>query len=45
MEPVPGQADVDMNRLPIHLRCVEAGSRAAHGVIKPSGAASGHLCT
>jgi hypothetical protein len=45
IEPVPGQADVEMDRLPIHLLFVDARSRAAHGVIEPSGAASVHLCT
>ena len=45
IEPLPGHVDVEMDRLPIHLLFVEARSRAAHGVIEPSGAASGHLCT
>jgi hypothetical protein len=45
IEPVPGQADVEMDRLPIHLLVVDARSRAAHGVSEPSGAASVHLCT
>jgi len=45
IEPVPGQADVGPDRLPIHLLFVDARSRAAHGVIEPSGAASVHLCT
>jgi hypothetical protein len=45
IEPVSGQADVEMDRLPIHLLVVDARSRAAHGVIEPSGAASVHLCT
>jgi len=45
MEPVPGQADVGPDRLPIHLLFVDARSRAAHGVIEPSGAASVHLWT
>jgi hypothetical protein len=45
MEPMPGQVDVEMDRLPIHLLFVDARSRAAHGVIEPSGAASVHLCT
>jgi hypothetical protein len=45
IEPIPGQADVGPNRLPIHLLFVDARSRAAHGVIEPSGAASVHLCT
>jgi hypothetical protein len=31
--------------LPIHLLFVDARSRAAHGIIEPSGAASVHLCT
>jgi hypothetical protein len=44
IEPIPGQADVEMDRLPIHLLVVDARSRAAHGVIEPSGAASVHLC-
>ena len=43
--PVPGHVDVEMDRLPIHLLFVDAKSRAAHGVIEPSGAASVHLCT
>jgi hypothetical protein len=42
---MPGQADVGSDRLPIHLLFVDARSRAAHGVIEPSGAASVHLCT
>ena len=45
IELVPGQADVEMDRLPIHLLFVDARSRAAHGVIEPSGAASVQLCT
>jgi hypothetical protein len=45
IEPIPGQADVVPDRLPIHLLFVDARSRAAHGVIEPSGAASVHLCT
>jgi hypothetical protein len=45
IEPVPGQADVAPDQLPIHLLFVDARSRAAHGVIEPSGAASVHLCT
>ena len=45
IEPVPGQADVEMDRLPIHLLFVDARNRAAHGVIEPSGAASVHRCT
>jgi hypothetical protein len=45
IEPVPGQADVAPDRLLIHLLFVEARSRAAHGVIEPSGATSVHLCT
>jgi hypothetical protein len=45
IEPVPGQADVEMDRLPIHLLCVDARSRAAHGVLEPSGAASVQRCT
>ena len=43
-EPVPGQADVGPDRLPIHRLCVDARSRAAHGVIEPSGAASVQRC-
>jgi hypothetical protein len=42
---MPGQADVGPDRLPIHIMFVDARSRAAHGVIEPSGAASVHLCT
>jgi hypothetical protein len=42
---MPGHVDVEMDRLPIHLLFVDARSRAAHGVIEPSGAASVHLCT
>jgi hypothetical protein len=45
IEPIPGQADVVPERLPIHLLFVDARSRAAHAVIEPSGAASVHLCT
>jgi hypothetical protein len=45
IEPVPGQADVEMDRLPIHLLFVDARSRAAPGVIEPSSAAPVHLCT
>jgi hypothetical protein len=45
IEPVPGHADVAPDRRPIHLLFVDARSRAAHGVIEPSGAASVHLCT
>jgi len=45
IEPVPGQADVAPDRLPIHLLFVDARSRAAHGVIEPSGAASVQRCT
>jgi hypothetical protein len=45
IEPIPGQADVVPDRLPIHLLFVDARSRAAHAVIEPSGAASVHLCT
>jgi hypothetical protein len=45
IEPMPGQVDVGSDRLPIHLLFVDARSRAAHGVIEPSGAASVHLCT
>ena len=45
IEPIPGHADVEMDRLPIHLLFVDARSRAAHGVIEPSGVASVHLCT
>jgi hypothetical protein len=43
IEPMPGHVDVEMDRLPIHLLFVDARSRAAHGVIEPSGAASVHL--
>jgi hypothetical protein len=45
IEPMPGQVDVGMDRLPIHLLFVDARCRAAHGVIEPSGATSVHLCT
>jgi hypothetical protein len=45
IEPLPGQADVAPEHLPIHLLFVDARSRAAHAVIEPSGAASVHLCT
>jgi hypothetical protein len=45
IEPMPGPVDVGSDRLPIHLLFVDARSRAAHGVIEPSGAASVHLCT
>jgi hypothetical protein len=45
IDPMPGHVDVEMDRLPIHLLFVDAKSRAAHGVIEPSGAASIHLCT
>jgi hypothetical protein len=45
IEPMPGHVDVEMDRLPIHLLFVDARSRAAHGVIEPSGAASVHLYT
>jgi hypothetical protein len=45
MEPIPGQADVVPDRLPIHLLFVDARSRTAHAVIEPSGAASVHMCT
>ena len=44
IEPIPGQADVGPERLPIHLLFVDARSRAARGVIEPSGAASVQLC-
>jgi hypothetical protein len=43
IEPIPGQADVGPERLPIHLLFVAARSRAAHGVIELSGAASVQL--
>ena len=43
--PMPGHVDVEMDRLPIHLLFVDGRSRAAHGLIEPSGAASVHLCT
>ena len=45
IEPIPGQADVGLDRLPIHLLSVDAGSRAAHGSVEPSGAASVQRCT
>jgi hypothetical protein len=45
IDPMPGHVDVEMDRLPIHLLFVDARSRAAHGVIEPSGAASVHRCT
>ena len=45
IEPIPGQADVGPDRLPIHIMFVDAKCRAAHAVIEPSGAASVHLCT
>jgi hypothetical protein len=45
IEPLPGHVDVEMDRLPIHLLFVDARSRAAHGLIEPSSAASVHLCT
>jgi hypothetical protein len=45
IEPIPGQADVGPDRLPIHIMFVDARSRAAHAVIESSGAASVHLCT
>jgi hypothetical protein len=44
-EPVRGQADVGPHRLPIHPLFVDARSRAAHGVVAPSGAASVQRCT
>jgi len=44
IEPLPGQAEVGPDRLPIHLLFVDARSRAAHGVIEPSGEASVQLC-
>src|SRR5919109_1569124 len=37
IEPLPGPADVVPERLPIPLLFVDARSRAAHGVIEPSG--------
>jgi hypothetical protein len=43
IEPIPGQADVAPDRLPIHLMFVDAKSRVAHGVIEPSGSASVRL--
>jgi hypothetical protein len=43
--PIPGHADVEPERLPIHLLFVDGRSRAAHGVIEASGTASVHLCT
>jgi hypothetical protein len=45
IEPLPGQADVEPDRLPIHIMFVDAKSRAAHAVIEPSGAASVQLWT
>jgi hypothetical protein len=45
IEPIPGQADVGPDRLPIHIMFVDARSRAAHAVIELSGAAAVHLCT
>jgi len=45
IEPIPGQADVGPDRLPIHILFVDAKSRAAHAVIEPSGAASVQLWT
>jgi hypothetical protein len=45
IEPIPGQADVGPDRLPIHIMFVDARSRAAHAVIERSGVASMHLCT
>jgi hypothetical protein len=45
IEPIPGQADVGPDRLPIHIMFVDARSRAAHAVIESSGAASVHLWT
>jgi hypothetical protein len=44
IEPIPGQADVGLDRLPIHLLSVDARSRAAHGSVEPSGAASVQRC-
>jgi hypothetical protein len=45
IEPIPGQADVGPDRLPIHIMVVDAKSGAAHAVIESSGAGSVHLCT
>ena len=45
IEPIPGHADVEPDRLPIHILFVDGRSRAAHGVIEASGTASVHLCT
>ena len=45
IEPIPGQADVGPDRLPIHIMFADAKSRAAHAVIESSGAASVHLCS
>jgi hypothetical protein len=45
IDPLPGHEEVELDRLPIHLLFVDGRSRAAHGVIEPSGAASVHLCT
>jgi hypothetical protein len=44
IEPIPGQADVGPDRLPIHLLFVDARSREAHGIIELSGAASVQRC-
>ena len=45
IEPLPGHADVEPDRLPIHIMFVDAKSRVAHGVIEPSGSASVRLWT
>jgi hypothetical protein len=45
IEPIPGQADVGPDRLPIHIMFVDAKSRVAHAVIELSGAASVQLWT
>ena len=43
IEPLPGQADVAPDRLPVHIMFVDARSRAAHAVIEPSGTTSVQL--
>ena len=45
IEPIPGEAEVVPDRLPIHIMFVDAKSRAAHALIEPSGAASVQLWT
>jgi hypothetical protein len=44
IEPIPGQADVGPDRLPIHLLFVDVRSREAHGIIELSGASSVQRC-